>query len=627
MSLLPIPKNQLSQKKTAIAIMAALGFLVVILLLTTFMLLPAVRISRQLQLGRRYLEELDYESAVIHFTNAIQIDDRSEEAYLGCAEAYLGLKEYQTAADYYTVVITTLNSESADAYAGRAQAYAGMGDREHAQEDIDKAVELGGDEYAQDISTVPLTAEDLRWVMEPTLDYTQVMPLRGSAFSDIKGACSDGTQTMLPYFYEMSFPGYSNLPQYYAVRKADGSWLAYYMPDHTDSGNLLLATPDDFLFSINGLRFDANGIVNYYPVDVLQDWSPQPYPWHLFVILERGAGQMALYYDTYTRTAVALGFFYGLYTSPVDQYGLHKPYPCRQISSEGTNLDITQSQVLSLDDPAAQDTIDLYFAIDQSAQNTPYAYVDTEGRLITDFVYDMAEDFSEGLAACRQNGKWGYIDASGQPVTEFVYDGIWYNSDYVAPEGEVGSYQEVDFTAFPCTSDTMVVSRDGEYGLLYRDGTTLIDFGEFEALAPAYGNELWAKQNDLWGLLDLADAKEKAGLSTELSVPVSQAPDPAVNVVEMVAGYQTGDVLIDYPVVKSEEALIPTGRATSTADSGLVVRTGPGTDYPRKASVPVDTSVTVLGGLRNTPGWVYISWYDSQAASVAYGWVNQEYLQ
>lgn len=541
MSLLPIPPtvHRLLQKKSAVAVTAAVVLLVILFLLSAFVALPAVRISRQLQLGRRYLEELDYESAAIHFANAIQIDARREEAYLGCAQAHLGLEDYQTAVDYYTVVITTLNPESADAYAGRAQAYAGMGDREHAAEDAAKAVELGGDEYAQLLPTGPLTAADLRWVVEPTLDYTQVMPLRGSAFSDMRGAYSNGTQEVLPQstFYEMSFPGYSNLPQYYAVRKADGSWLAYYMPDHTDSGNLLLAAPGDFLFSINGLRYDANGIVNYYPADVLQDWSAQPFPWHLFTILERGSGSMALYYDTYTRTAVALGNFYGLYTSPVAQCGLHKPYPCRQISSEGTNLDITQRNDFSVEDIDPQDTIGLYFDMEQAAQGTPYAYVNPDGQLITDFTYDMAEDFSEGLAACRQNGKWGYIDASGQPVTEFIYDGIWYNSDYVALEGEVGNYQEVDFTGFPCTSDTMVVSLDGEYGLLYRDGTTLIDFGEFEALAPAFGDELWAKQNGLWGLLDLADAKEKAGLDPELSVPVSEVPVPAVSGEEDGAGY------------------------------------------------------------------------------------------
>ncbi|HIT08660.1 MAG TPA: hypothetical protein IAB55_06210 [Candidatus Merdivicinus faecavium] len=64
---------------------------------------------------------------------------------------------------------------------------------------------------------------------------------------------------------------------------------------------------------------------------------------------------------------------------------------------------------------------------------------------------------------------------------------------------------------------TIVVRKDGEYGLLYRDGTTLIEFGELEAMAPSWNNQLWAKQDGLWGLIDLADAKSQAGIPIDVS--------------------------------------------------------------------------------------------------------------
>lgn len=47
---------------------------------------PANRLSRQMDLGRRYLEEQDYEQAVIAFTKAIDIDPMSEEAYIGLGD-------------------------------------------------------------------------------------------------------------------------------------------------------------------------------------------------------------------------------------------------------------------------------------------------------------------------------------------------------------------------------------------------------------------------------------------------------------------------------------------------------------------------------------------------------------
>lgn len=606
--------------------------LVAVLLLVCLRQTPAARLSRQLELGQRYLNELDYEAAVLHFTNAIRIDDRSEPAYLGRAEAYLGLEEYQLAVDDYTVVIEQLNPESADAYAGRAQAYTGLGDREHAAADAARAAELGhtGQTPAATAAPTdaPLTAADLQWTVEPTYDYAQVIPLRGSSFSDIEGAFGNSTDAVIPgspFFYELSFPGYSNLPQYYAVQSTDGNWRAYYMPDHTDSGDIPMDSPEN---STHPYRFDATGIINYTVTGDLGMIPTLPSPWYVFTILERGAGEMEMYYDTFAQKGMAVGFFYAVYAAPTELCNLHKPYPCAAISSEGRNIDTANPVLVELDDPNGEETWDLYSAYTTVDANAPKAYVGTDGQLITDFSYDMAEDFSEGLAACRKDGKWGYIDETGQPVTDFVYDGVWYNSGYNPDAGEYGAYETLDPTGYPCTSDTMVVCQNGQYGLLYRDGTLLIGFGELEAMAPAYNDELWAKQNGLWGLVDLAAVKEKRGIAPTLSVSAAaEVPDPPVSNVEQVTEFQTGDVLIDYPTTRSEEALVPTGYFTTTADSGLVMRTGPGTDYPRKNSIPVGSSVTVWGALRSTPGWVYVSWYDRQTMQAVYGWVSQEYLE
>ena len=49
---------------------------------------PENRMSRQLDLGQKYLEEQNYEQAVVAFNEVIEIDDRCLEAYLGGMEAY-----------------------------------------------------------------------------------------------------------------------------------------------------------------------------------------------------------------------------------------------------------------------------------------------------------------------------------------------------------------------------------------------------------------------------------------------------------------------------------------------------------------------------------------------------------
>lgn len=51
---------------------------------------PDNRLSRQLDLGQKYLEEQNYEQAIVAFNKAIAIDDRCLEAYAGGIEAYQG---------------------------------------------------------------------------------------------------------------------------------------------------------------------------------------------------------------------------------------------------------------------------------------------------------------------------------------------------------------------------------------------------------------------------------------------------------------------------------------------------------------------------------------------------------
>ena len=54
-------------------------------------------ISEQLDLGQKYLEEQDYEQAVIAFNTVIEIDDKCIEAYIGLAETYIRMGEYDKA--------------------------------------------------------------------------------------------------------------------------------------------------------------------------------------------------------------------------------------------------------------------------------------------------------------------------------------------------------------------------------------------------------------------------------------------------------------------------------------------------------------------------------------------------
>ena len=53
----------------------------------------AVTAADKIELGRKYLSELNYTEAVASFTEAIKLDPDNIQAYMGRAEAYKGLKQ------------------------------------------------------------------------------------------------------------------------------------------------------------------------------------------------------------------------------------------------------------------------------------------------------------------------------------------------------------------------------------------------------------------------------------------------------------------------------------------------------------------------------------------------------
>lgn len=450
----------------------------------------------------------------------------------------------------------------------------------------------------------PLCASDVTWIIDPIYDYQQVIPLRGNRFSDMSGPYADGQTAIVGQFYEMSFPGYSNLPQYYLVQLSDGNWRLYYMPDHSDSGDIPLDDP--LSGAVN--RFDATGITNAAAL-LTEGYAPKlysavpcyPSPWYVFTSAARGAGGMSIYYDTYTEQALALGEFYGASFIPVKEAGLHKPYPAGRISTENAGVNV--SRMIAVD-AGTEQYGQLYESTLSTIEDSPKGYVNTDGQPITDFIYILAEDFSEGIAACFRDGKWGYIDETGKEITDFAYDGVWsYRGEY---DPDLGDFT-TEYAAYPCTSDTMVVWRDGQVGLLYRNGETLIEFGEFEDMAPAYNNELWAKLDGMWGLIDLADAKEKAGLLPVLTTPAkTKLPDPEYNPYILEQHPETEP--FDYPA--SESQIYEFYQRISEFETTNVTTkmyTAPNGNS-EVITIPKGEVVHVYGVSQNVPGWLCVEW-------------------
>lgn len=123
--------------------------LIVAVLLVVFLFTAcasgASKANEKIELGRKYLTELNYTEAVAAFTEVIQIDPSNIEAYAGRAEAYKGLKQYEEAKADYTMVIEKADDmpyTQAQAYAGRAEVYDLTDDTTAAESDYSAALGL-----------------------------------------------------------------------------------------------------------------------------------------------------------------------------------------------------------------------------------------------------------------------------------------------------------------------------------------------------------------------------------------------------------------------------------------------------------------------------------------------------
>jgi len=107
--------------------------------------------QEQYDLGVRYLEEGNYEEAIIAFTAAIEIDPKQAPAYVGRGDAYIGSGETEenlaaALADYETVI--GLDEANVDAYLGLADVYIRMGEYEKAYQTLKDALEKTGNDQS-----------------------------------------------------------------------------------------------------------------------------------------------------------------------------------------------------------------------------------------------------------------------------------------------------------------------------------------------------------------------------------------------------------------------------------------------------------------------------------------------
>ena len=106
-----------------------------------------------LSLGEKYLSELNYEEAILAFTKVIEVDPNLPAAYLGRAAAYIGSGETEgnlaTALSDYEAALA-LDETNAEAWLGLADVYIRMGDYDKALEVLQEGLQKSGDQSIAD---------------------------------------------------------------------------------------------------------------------------------------------------------------------------------------------------------------------------------------------------------------------------------------------------------------------------------------------------------------------------------------------------------------------------------------------------------------------------------------------
>jgi tetratricopeptide (TPR) repeat protein len=116
----------MSEKKTIRAGAVCLLVSLLAALFFTACVSKAVNAADKIELGQKYLTELNYTEAVASFTEAIKLDPDNIQAYMGRAEAYLALGEYEKALEDYRFVSQKTEEmpyTRAISYMGQAEVY------------------------------------------------------------------------------------------------------------------------------------------------------------------------------------------------------------------------------------------------------------------------------------------------------------------------------------------------------------------------------------------------------------------------------------------------------------------------------------------------------------------------
>lgn len=130
--------------------------------------------------------------------------------------------------------------------------------------------------------------------------------------------------------------------------------------------------------------------------------------------------------------------------------------------------------------------------------------------LLTEEACEAVGWFREGLGSVYKNGKTAYLNAEGRAVTDFLYDGVWAArcATQSVLDEKTGTYaDEVVYArpgcGYPLRNGYAPVCRDGLWGFLNADGAEAVPC-RCEYACPTPDGLALVRENGVWSLVEPA---------------------------------------------------------------------------------------------------------------------------
>ncbi len=144
----------------------------------------ALTATELLDLGEKYLLDLDYEQAIVYFNQVIEVEPRNSRAYMGAAEAYVGLGDTESAINLLKTALEVFSDDeevtiellemlieiepdNAEWYLDLAQVYANTGNRSSAISVLRQGMDYVGNAKTQLYDKlIEIDSDTTQWYFE-----------------------------------------------------------------------------------------------------------------------------------------------------------------------------------------------------------------------------------------------------------------------------------------------------------------------------------------------------------------------------------------------------------------------------------------------------------------------------